>query len=97
MDLIKTFAQDFTKSTGIKVDTYCDERTFPHWKRLALPHSLNCDDLEKISNFIRERFSENGKYSELLVKLTVFSGGITLTADVKELDRVYNVVKDFRP
>jgi hypothetical protein len=89
MDLLKTFAQDFTQSTGIKVHAFCDERTYPHWKRLLLPSGLTCEDMTKISNFIKEKFSQKGKYSHLLVTLGSHDGGITLTADVKDLERAY--------
>ena len=89
MDYLKIFSQDFTQATGIKVHAHCDDRTYPHWKRLILPSGLTCDDMEKISNFIKETFSQKGKYSHLLVTLGSHNGGITLTADIKDLERVY--------
>ncbi len=87
MDFLKIFAEDFTKSTGISVILY-EDRTTPHWKRLLFA-GANCEELSKISNFIYERFYQKGKYSHLLVKLHSYEDHLCLTADVKELERIY--------
>jgi hypothetical protein len=91
MNLLREFAKDFTKSTGIKVDMY-EDKTFPHWKRLLInKNELDCEQMNAISMFIIKRFSQPRLYSHLLVKLHItFRGQLCITADVKELERVYN-------
>ena len=88
-DLLKEFAEDFTTETGIKVHTL-EERTFPHWKRLVFNQGLNCEQLEKIASFIKTRFSQARLYSHLMVTLGRYEDKLCLTADVKDLERVYN-------
>ena len=90
MNLLKEFAKDFTRSTGIKVDMY-EDKTFPHWKRLMInKNELDCEQMNEISTFIMKRFSVPQKYSHLMVKLHItFGGHLCITADVKDLERVY--------
>lgn len=90
MNLLKEFAKDFTKSTGIKVDMY-EDKTYPHWKRLLLPTQLDCEQMNMISLFILQRFSEPKKFSHRMVKLHItFGGQLCITADTKDLERVYS-------
>jgi hypothetical protein len=89
MELHKIFAHDFTRITGIKVHCLDTDRSAPHWVRLILPCGLNCEQLDSISNFIKETFSVKGRYSHLLVTLGSHCGSLSLTADIKDLERAY--------
>lgn len=87
-DLLKEFARDFTQETGIKVHTL-EEYTTPHWKRLVIYQGIDCEEMEKIASFIRMRFSQPGLYSHLMVALNSYEGYLCLTADIKDLERIY--------
>ncbi len=80
------FKKHFEVHTGIKVASVKENREFYHWKRLKF-YELNCNDLLKISDYIRTFFSTPGIYTHLSVKLHPFDGAICLTSDAKDIEK----------
>lgn len=56
-DELVAFKKDFENKTGIIVNIAENPQYF-HWKRLVFKKKLNCDDLEIISNYIKNTFME---------------------------------------
>lgn len=86
-DELRILENEFIKSTGIKPMGAIEEKHLPHWKRLIFNEHLNCVQLERISNFIRENFSERGTYSHLLPKLHTYNGFLCLSVDAEEIKK----------
>lgn len=85
-DELKVLQNAFIKSTGIKPIGTVEEKHLPHWKRLVLDN-MNCEQLERVSKFIKENFYERGTYSHLLPKLHTFNGYLCLSVDVEEIKK----------
>lgn len=77
---IKSFKKDFESFTGIKVYGLIEDRSYFHWKRLVLK-PLNCEEMQKISEYILYRFSKYGVYTHLMPSLSCFDGYLCLTVD----------------
>lgn len=77
----------FETKTRIKVFDVIEERAFFHWKRLVFKSGLNCEELETISKYIKNNFSEEGTYSHVLPKLGVYENKLCLTFDESEIKR----------
>lgn len=84
-DELVAFKKDFENKTGIIVDI-AENRQYFHWKRLIFKKKLNCDDLEIISNYIKNTFMEKGRYTHLLPSITSWENYLVLTVDVEEIE-----------
>lgn len=87
---LKKLVKHFKENCNVRVVSTIEERTFPHWKRLVFD-SLNCDDMMKISEYIKTYFSEKGNYSHLLPQLHAYNYNgnscICLTFDIEEIKK----------
>lgn len=81
---LKAFKKHFTENCDVRIIGTIEENHLPHWKRLCF-NSLNCEEMLKVSQYIKNTFSTSGKYSHLLPKLHVYNGMLCLTADVSEI------------
>jgi hypothetical protein len=82
---LKKFKDHFIQQTRMNPIACEENRTFMHWKRLIFAQ-LNCNDMEKISNYIKETFSTPGKFSHHLPKIQGWENNcIALTVDVSQI------------
>lgn len=81
---LEAFKKHFEANCSVKVIDAIEQNMYPHWKRLCFI-SLNCEDLLKISEYIRNTFSEPGNYSHLAPKIGYYDSCICLTVDVKDI------------
>lgn len=86
MNVLKMFEIDFKSITGIKV--YDAKIGTGNWCRLELDQ-LNCDELEKIANFIRLRFTKEGQYRHHLPKIGRGDYGLALIIGEELLKQIY--------
>ena len=84
---LQKFKHHFETFTRIRVLDVIEERQYFHWKRLVFKEGLNCEELNTISNYIKNTFSQKDLYSHLLPKLVVCDNKLCLTVDVKEIKR----------
>lgn len=83
---LTALANHFKMHSGMKLRGAYEDRTFNHWKRLELG-PMNVEDMEKLTIYIRNTFTEKGKYSHLLPSLHSYEGTICLTVDVEWVKR----------
>ena len=81
---LKAFKEHFESWCDIKVQLTIEDKRTPHWKRLVFD-SMDCDDMEGISNYIHNTFSNKGRYSHKLPTLGVHNGFLCLTVDVAQI------------
>ncbi len=79
---LAAFKKHFEQNCSVQLAGTIEERTYPHWKRLAFG-SLDCEELEEISRYIRDTFSTAGRYSHKIPKIGSYGGDLCLTVDVK--------------
>jgi hypothetical protein len=78
------FKKHFQENCSIKVEMTIEDKSYFHWKRLVF-HSLNCEQMNEVSWYIRKTFSKEENYSHLLPKLGVHNGFLCLTVDVIQI------------
>ncbi len=71
----KSLTESFRK-TGIREYRVEVEHTYP-WVSIHLPQ-LDCEQMMSLSKWIRETFSQEGKYSHLLPKIGLRLGSFCL-------------------
>jgi hypothetical protein len=81
---LAAFRKHFQENCSVRVEMTIEDENYFHWKRLVF-HSLNCEEMNEISKYIQNTFSNEGKYSHLLPKLGVHNGFLCLTVDSKEI------------
>lgn len=91
MELLRKFAERFTWETKIPVFLY--EQEFS-WCRIFFT-DLNCEELESVAQFIRNRFTEPGNYAHCSPKLGCKGRLLTLTVDVKQLQKAMDKLPYF--
>ena len=74
-------------SIGFDIEDYQGFRV-GGWIEIQFSGSLNCDQLDQISGFIREKFSEPGLYSHLLPRLNATQYGVALSIMDTEVQRL---------
>lgn len=79
-DLLKKFYDSFVEHTGGTIKCVRHDRGSAQggWFELQFQHHLNCDDLQKIGDFVRLKFTEPGKFTHLAPKLMATRNGIAL-------------------
>jgi hypothetical protein len=81
---LKDFKNHFIKNCDVKILGTIEEKHLPHWKRLCFD-SLNCEEMLKVSLYIKNTFSNDGYYSHLLPKLQNYNNTLCLTVDVSQI------------
>jgi len=81
---LTTLYNHFKENCSVKVEGKLEERQYPHWKRLMF-HSLDCEQMDEISRYIKNTFSNVGKYSHKLPQLCVYNGFLCLTVDIAQI------------
>ena len=76
------FLKHFQANCSVRVEMAIEERTYLHWKRLVF-HKLNCEEMDEISQYIKDTFSEKDRYTHLLPTIGVYNGFLCLTIDEK--------------
>jgi len=90
---LKEFKKHFSQNCNVKVLGTIEQTHLPHWKRLCF-NSLNCEEMLEVSNYIKNTFSVDGKYSHLLPKLHPYNGVLCLTIDVNQIrEKIFGKVK----
>lgn len=74
----------FFKTTGIEAYPH-EDCTYPHWKKISLSLTLNCEQLGAIAQYIKDTFSTEGKFTHLIPKLVVEGGNLFLKVDTKQV------------
>ena len=89
-DLLKRFYQSFTEYTSERIKCRPVDRgvAYGGWFELIFRNSLHAEELVKIGNFLREKFSQEGLYSHLLPKLTATREGVSLIVQDREVERI---------
>lgn len=89
-DLVQKLQDSFRKFTGgfIKFDVEDKGVSQGGWIEIQFQNPLNCDDLDQIADFIRQKFSRLGLYSHLLPKMKSGQYGIVLSIQDTEVQRL---------
>lgn len=79
-DLLKKFYNSFIEYAGGTIQCVRHDRGAAQggWFELQFQHPLNCDDLQKIGDFIRLKFTEPGKFTHRVPKLMATRNGIAI-------------------
>jgi hypothetical protein len=81
---LKAFLHHFQKNCSVKVIDTIEENHLPHWKRLCF-ELLNCEEMLHLGQYIKNTFSESGKYSHLQPKIHTYKNELCLTVDVSHI------------
>jgi hypothetical protein len=90
-EILKKLHSSFKDETNIKCVAYDGGVANGGWMELIF-NNLNCEQMEKISYFLRKYFSQPNLFSHNLPKLIPFGEGISLIFQDKEVERVYGNV-----
>ena len=88
-DLLKRLHNSFEKAeTGIPF--YSDDEGVAGggWMKISFKVYLNADQLIKVSEFIKEKFSVPGTFSHILPKIGVSKGGVSIIVQDTEVQRI---------
>jgi len=90
--ILKDLHSTFTNETNIK--SVANDRGVVNggWLELVLS-DVNCEQMEKISNFLRYHFSQPNLFSHNLPRLVACRGGVSLIFQDKEVERIFGSVK----
>ena len=81
---LKELSKHFKKNCN--EDLFCgtiEQNHLPHWKRLVLKSTLDCEELQEISNYIKKTFSNKGRYTHKLPKVGIYKNDLCLTIDAE--------------
>lgn len=81
---LKALAKDFSQKTEIKVFPL-EERTIFHWKRLVFRSGLNCEQMDTVSQYIKDTFSTKGIFTHLSPTVGVHNGNMCLTVRAEQV------------
>jgi hypothetical protein len=89
-DLLNRFYQSFTEYTLGQIKCKPVDRGIAYggWFELIFRDSLHAEELLEISNFLGEKFYQEGRYSHLLPKLIPTREGISLIVQDREVERI---------
>ena len=89
-DLVKKLRDSFKSFTGgsIRFDVEDKGVSYGGWIEIQFSNALNCDDLDQISSFIREKFYSPGLYSHLLPKMNATQYGVALSVQDSEVQKI---------
>lgn len=88
MSVEKNIKESF-KRTGIKEFDVIKERIYPYYV-IQFYCRLNCEELDKISQWIKSNFSREGYYSHLVyAKLGMRDGYMSLVIDGNEAEMLF--------
>jgi len=89
-DLLERLHRSFTKSTSEQIKCRPVDRGVAcgGWFELIFSNSLHAEDLIRIGNFLKEKFSQEGLYSHLLPKIIPTGEGVSLIVQDTEVQRI---------
>ena len=90
-DLIKKFYDSFVEYTGgtIKCVRHDSGEAQGGWFELQFQHPLNCEDLQKISEFVYHKFAEPYKFTHRVPKLMATRNGIALIVQDSLVQKIF--------
>ena len=85
-DLLKRFYQSFTEYTSEQIKCRPVDRgvAYGGWFELIFRNSLHAEELIKIGNFLREKFSQEGLYSHLILSLPLPEKGFPSSSRIEK-------------
>lgn len=89
-ELLQRLFLEFTLETNIKCTPNDRGVAYGGWIELILG-DVNCEQMEKISKFLRDYFSQPNMFSHNLPRIVACRGGVSLIFQDKELERVFNL------
>lgn len=87
-DLLNELYKNFTLETNIKCTPNDRGVAMGGWMELILG-DINCEQMEKISHFLRKYFSQPNLFSHNLPRIVACRGGASLIIQDKEVERVF--------
>lgn len=89
-NLVQKLRDSFKSFTGGSIMFDVEDKGLSQggWIEIQFLNRLNCDDLDQISRFIREKFSQPDKFSHLLPKMKSAQYGIVLSIQDTDVQRL---------
>ena len=79
------------KSTGIRNFRVEVEHSFP-WVSIHL-EELNCEEMVRVSDWIKVTFYESERFAHLLPKLCKRNGSLCLVIDLKQCEKIFGKMR----